>query len=203
RNFGEHIPGVDRLSLLHENVRSHGEQIPCDRVLAVLFLDGHAWTQRRAAMLDYDLARKAGDLVKLFLHRDAFDNVTIGYPAAGIRQNRQRIRVPLDELLAHLYPFAVLELDLGPVHNRILFPLTSGFVIDGDLRIPAHHDPLAFLVADRDSRVMNVRIPLRIEAHKPQRSGMLWVKDGLLHDLARSSSDVKGAHGELRSRLAD
>ena len=65
-------------------------------------------------MLDDNFAREAGDFVEFLLHRDAFDDVAIGNLSADLGQNRQRVRIPFDELLANSTRSPSLILILAP-----------------------------------------------------------------------------------------
>src|SRR2546427_6831947 len=64
-------------------------------------------------MVDDDLARQAGHLIELFLHGDAFHDVAERHPPADFGEDREGVRVPLDESLTHGDLAPVLDLDLG------------------------------------------------------------------------------------------
>src|SRR5207302_8803083 len=110
--------------------------------LAGLILDRDAGTIRRARMVDDDLARQAGHLIELFFHRDAFHDIAERNSPADFGEDGKRVRVPLDESLTHADLATVLDLDLGPVHHRILLALPPGLVMHADLGVSAHADPV-------------------------------------------------------------
>src|SRR3990167_4929751 len=103
-------------------------------------------------MLDDHFTRQTRDLIELILHGHTFDDVTIGDPSTNLRQDGQRIGIPLDELLTDSNPIAIADLNLGTIDHGILLPLTTVLVNDRDLGVAAHHNPYAVLVSDGDSR---------------------------------------------------
>ena len=64
-------------------------------------------------------AREAGDLVDLFVERDAFLQVLELHGAADFGEDGEGVRIPLGERLAELDAVAVLDLELGAVDDRV------------------------------------------------------------------------------------
>src|SRR2546422_104256 len=147
------------LPLFDEDVSPNRQHVTGDRIraghfggLAGLILDGDAGTIGGARMVNDALARQAGPLTDLFFHRDAFHDVAERSPPADFGEDGQRVRAPLDEPLTYADLAPVLDLDLGPVHYRILLALPPRLVMHGDLGVPAHDDPVPILAPDRDRR---------------------------------------------------
>src|SRR5215471_9722535 len=211
RNLGKYISRIHRRTFFHKNVGTHRQQIPRHRRCATrhfcrlspFILDRYARTQCGARMFDNDLPRQTGYLIELFLHCDAFHDVTVGDFPADFGKDRQRVRIPLNKLLTKLDAVAVFDLDFGAVDDRVFFALAAVVVHNRDLGIAVHDDPFAFLVPDGYAAVVHVGVLFRIEAHELHMPGMLGFEDGLLDHLTGRSTDMECPHGQLRAWLAD
>src|SRR4051812_19065949 len=96
RDLRQHVAGFHRLAVLHHQVRMRRHVVFADDLPRfVLDLD------RRLLLLvrrvDDDEAREAGDLVHLFMDRQALDDVLEPDGARLLGQDRERIRIPLDQ----------------------------------------------------------------------------------------------------------
>ncbi len=149
--------------------------------LSPLILDRDARTQRRATMLNDDLAGEASNLIELFLHRDAFNDVSIRHLASDFGENGQRVRIPFDQFLSQLDTTTVFHLDLGAINDSVLLTLTPCLIDNGDLGIPIHDDPFTLFILHRNSRVREVGIFLGIEAHELDSARMLGFSHRLLN----------------------
>ena len=85
RDLRDNLAGVDEIAFLRHDVRADGQEVTrsrssCPELLGLAglgVLDRDARAEVRGARLDDDLAREAGDLVELLVHRDAFDEVAV------------------------------------------------------------------------------------------------------------------------------
>jgi hypothetical protein len=95
--------------------------------------------------------RQAGDFVDFFVQRDPFLQVFELHGAADFRQDGEGVRIPLDHDLAERDRIALVDLELGAVHNRVALALAVLFVDHGDRTLPVHDHQIAFLRLDRDA----------------------------------------------------
>ncbi len=115
RDLGEHVAGADLIAVLNDDVRPDRQQVTrieraarqLQGLAALRALDRDARAQVGGARLDDHLARQAGDLVELFGHRDAFDDIAELHDAADFAEDRHREGVPLGEELAGAYLVAL------------------------------------------------------------------------------------------------
>ena len=98
RDLGDDLAGVDALAVLRDDVRADREEVArvevaFARASSVSPVSGSLIVMRGreigGARLDDDLAREAGDLVELLLHRDAFDEVAVLHDAADLGEDRR------------------------------------------------------------------------------------------------------------------
>ena len=69
--------------------------------------------------VDDDEAREAGDLVDFLVHRDAFEDVLEADLARLLGEDREGVRIPLDQHLALLDLLPVLHLQPRAVDDRV------------------------------------------------------------------------------------
>ena len=92
--------------------------------------------------------RQAGDFVHFFVHGDAFLQVLELNRAADFGQDREGVRIPLDQDLAELDRLAVFDLQLGAVDHRVALLFAALLVHDGDRAVAVHGDQVAALAFD-------------------------------------------------------
>ena len=161
--------------------------------LAGLVLD----LDRRLLLLvrrvDDDEARQAGDLVDFLVDREALDDVLEAHRAQLLGEDRERVRIPLDEHLALLDLLAVLHLQPRAVDDRIALAVAALLVLDDERAVAVHDDQLAaFLVGLDDDHALVV-----------DGARVTRIERVLIGDARRRSADVERAHRQLRARLAD
>ena len=146
---------------------------------------------RLLAPIDNDTARDARRLVRDFTHRNAFGQVDIVGGALGFRNNRQGVGVPLRQFLAGLDGRAFVGKDTGTIGQPVPGAFPVVFVDQDDFAVP-RHDHRNIVGVDDDIPVYHL-----------DRSRMGRLDRGLLRTALGRTADVEGAHGQLRSRLAD
>jgi hypothetical protein len=67
------------------------------------------------------------------------------HSAADFSQDREGVRIPLDQRLSELHVIAVTNLQLGAVYNRVTFFFASSIVNDRDRSSAVHHHQIARL----------------------------------------------------------
>ena len=146
---------------------------------------------RLLAPVDDHLVRDAGGLVDDLAHRHALDQVDVVGDTLALRDDRQRVRIPLGQLLALLHHAALVDQQLGAVGNAMARALAAVLVDQNDLAVAPHDDRDA-LAVDDDVAVLDRDL------------GVIDRLDrGLLRTALHGAADVEGAHGQLRARLAD
>src|SRR5262249_49191318 len=141
--------------------------------------------------IDHDVTRQARNLVDFFVQRETFLQVLELHGAADFGEDREGVRVPLDQYIAEVDVRTVLDLHFGAVDDPVAFFFGALVVDDGDGAVAVHRHQRAFLGAPGDEVD---------EAHAPV---VLGIEARLLADARGRAADVEGTHGELRSRLAD
>ena len=162
--------------------------------LALLVLDHHRRPELRAARVgapvDDDALGDAGRLVGRLDHRGAFHDVLVVDGAGGLGQQRAHVGIPLRQPLSAGDGVALLDEEAGAVGNAVRRALLAALIDDEELDVAAHdHGPLGRVDGDR----LVAERQRALEARFQER----------LVDHLRRPADVEGAHGELRSRLAD
>ncbi len=99
--------------------------------------------------------------------------------------------IPFDQHVAQRDLLTVFDLHLGAVHDRVTLLLAALVVNDGDRAVAVHHHQVTFLGPHGD------------QVDEAHRAVVLGIEARLLADSRSRATDVEGAHGELRSRLAD
>ena len=133
----------------------------------------------------------AGGLVQHLAHRHALDEVEVVRDAFALGDDRQRVGIPLRQLLALGHLGAVIGQQLGAIGHAVAGPLAARLVAQHHLAIAAHDDGHALAV---DDHVAVLDRELGIEGGFHAR---------LLGAALDGAADVEGPHGELGARLAD
>src|SRR5438132_1490705 len=198
RNAGDHLAGLDGIAVVDRDVGTHRQVVAGGGLgpgqvlrIALVVLDADAGLRLGVAALDDRLAREAGDLVELLVHRHALDDVREADGASDLGDDGGRERIPLRELGADLDLLAFLHVQLGAVADVVALALAAVLVRDHQLAIPVHHDGRAVLALDRLQGV---------EVHY---AGVPVLDGARFRAPGGRAADVEGAHGELRAGLAD
>src|SRR6185312_3282942 len=197
RDLGDDVARLDGVAVVDVDVRADRQEVT--RLLrrardllglAVLVLDRDTRTSVGVLRLDDDLAREAGDLVELLLHRHLVDDVAVLQDAGDLGEDRHRERIPLRQqrLRGNLLPF--LDEDLGAVGQRITLALAARVVGEDELAVAVHRHEVALLGHDLQVLELHVTFVARLERRL------------LGADLA-DAADVERTHRQLRARLAD
>src|ERR1017187_9469932 len=133
----------------------------------------------------------AGDLVQLLLHGEAVHQILEVDGATDFGQNRERVRIPLEQDLAVLHRSAVFHQHAGAVIRRVAFLFAALVVDHRHDAVAVHGDQLAGLAAHR------------LDADVAGETVALAILLGLLVDARRRATDVEGTHGQLRAGFAD
>ena len=192
RDLGQHVAGVDLFPVAHHQVGVGRHQVllavaPRRRIRTHLDL--------RLALLvgriGNDQLAHAGDFVDLLLQREPVDQVLEVDDAGHLGQDRERVRIPLEQDLVALHGSAVFHQHARAVDHRVAFLFTALIVHHRHDAVAVHRDQFARLAANRlDADVAGETVGLRILR-------------GLLADTGRGTADVEGTHGELRAGFAD
>ena len=147
RNLREDVARRHHLAVLHHQVRVR-RHVVFAVDLAVLALDLHGRLLLLVRRVDDDEAREAGDLVDFLVHRDAFENVLEADLARLLGEDRERVRIPLDEHLALLDRLAFLHLEARAVDDRIALAVAPLRVLHDERSAAVHDDQVAVLRLD-------------------------------------------------------
>src|SRR6185295_13106219 len=131
------------------------------------------------------------DFVHLFLHGDTLMQFLEVNNTRDFRQNRERIRIPFEQILVALYRRTVFHENLRAVHNLVALLLAVLFVDNGEDRIAVHRDQFA------------LRITNGVDAEELHKSIGLRILFGLLARTRCRTADMEGTHGELSAGLTD
>ena len=127
------------------------------------------------------------------MDRHPFDDVLEADSAGFLGEDRERIRIPLDEHLAGLDLLAVLHLQPRAIHDVVALAVAALLIFDDERAVTVHDDQLAaFLVRLDDDQALVV-----------DRAGVPRVERVLLGHARRRAADVERAHRQLRAGLAD
>ena len=97
RDLRQHVAGRDRVAILHHQVSARRHQVTL-AALGALDDDGRlALLVRR---IDHHVTRQAGDFVHFFVQRQAFLQVLELHRAADFGEDREGVRIPLDQDIA-------------------------------------------------------------------------------------------------------
>ena len=145
RDLGDDVARLDGVAVVDVDVRADRQEVT--RLLrrarhllglAVLVLDRDARTRVGVLRLDDDLAREAGDLVELLLHRHLVDDVAVLHDAGDLGEDRHRERIPLGEQRLRPDLLPVLDEELGAVGERVALALAAGVVGEDELAVAVH-----------------------------------------------------------------
>ena len=92
---------------------------------------------------EHDQLRHAGDFVDLLLQREAVDQVLEVNHAADFGENRERVRIPLEQDLVGLDRGAVFDQNARAVDHRVAFLFAALIVHDGHDAVAVHGDQFA------------------------------------------------------------
>src|SRR5579864_499473 len=137
------------------------------------------------------MSRQTGDFVHFFVQGDAFLQVFELDCAANFRQDREGVRIPLDQYLAKLDRVALVDLDLGAIHHRVALALAALFIDHRDRALPVHHHQVARFCLDG------------LQVNEAHRTVVLGFQARLLRDSRCRTADVEGTHRELRAGFTD
>ena len=139
RDLREHVAREDRLAVGHHQVRVRRHVVLVHH-LAVRRHD----LDRRLLLLvrrvDDDEPRQARDLVDVLVDRHLVDDVLEADRAAALGEDRERVRIPLDEDLALLDVLAVAHLEVRAVDDRVALADDALVVHDVDRAAAVHDD---------------------------------------------------------------
>src|SRR5690606_16755008 len=142
-------------------------------------------------VLDDDRGNAARRFVEFAFHGDAGDHVLEHERATLFRQNRHVVRVPLGKHRALFDPFAVADRKVGADNNVVRLEFLVVVVDDLDRAGLVEHD--AGAVGRR----------YKTEAAVANDTGRANANLGRLEAAGRDTTDMEGAHRELRARLTD
>src|SRR5919204_191921 len=195
---GDDLAGLDGVAVVDGDVRADRQVVPGGRLrsgqglrVALVVFDADARLRLGVAALDDRLAREAGDLVELLVHRHALDDVREADHARHLGDDGRRERVPLGELGADVDLLAFLHVQLGAVDHVVALALATVLVGDHYLAVAVHDDGRAVLALDRLQRV------------EVDHAGVPVLDGARFRAPRRRAADVEGAHGELGAGLAD
>jgi hypothetical protein len=135
---------------------------------------------------------KPRDLINLLGDRNAFFDVLELYQTRVFGNDRTRVRIPTGQPGTGLDRLSIGNLQRRTVGNFVLLPLATVVVGDQDLAGTGDDDLLALGAGDVAHG--------RSEAHDARAVRLDLAGNGRAR---RCTTDVEGAHGQLRSRLAD
>src|SRR5690349_16117307 len=102
--------------------------------------------------------------------------------AGDFGENRERVRIPLEQVLVALYAGAFLDEDLRAVNDLVAFFFAVLVVDDGQDTVAIHGDQLA------------LRIPNGVDTEEANESIGLGVLLGLLARTGSGATDVERTH---------
>ena len=129
RDLRQDVSGEDLVAVLHHEVSAAGHQIALV-ALGALDEDGRLALLIRSVG-DHE-TRQAGDLVDLFVERDALLQVLELHRAADLGEDGEGVRVPLCQGLAERDVRTLFHLQLRAVDDLVALLLAATLVDDGD-----------------------------------------------------------------------
>src|SRR5208283_520888 len=187
-DLGQHIAGADQVAILHHEVGTGGHQVT---LAGFATLDDDRGLALLVGRIADHVTRQAGDFVDFFVQGDAFLQVLELHRAADFGQDGEGVRIPLDQNLAERDRVALVDLDLGAVHDGVALALAVLLVHDRDRTLAVHDHQIAGLGLDG------------LQSDEAHGAVVLSFEAGLFGDSRRRTADVEGTHGELGSGLAD
>ena len=194
RDLGQYVARVDLFAVANHQVRvRRHEVLLCLRPRTRRAFGSHddGGLALFVGRIHHYQLRHAGHFVHLLLQRQAVDQVLKVNRAGDLGEDRERIRIPFEQVLVGLDRSAVFRQNAGAVNHLIALLLAGLVVHHGDDAVAVHGDQFAGLTANRlNADVLGESVELRILR-------------GLLVDSRSRSTDVERTHSELRARLAD
>ena len=189
-NLGQHISGVQLLSVPHHQVGVGGNEVFFEPLVVgaanlnpgLLFLVGG---------VGHHPLRQTGNFVHLFLQGDPLLQIVEADHASHFGQDREGVRVPLKNDLVGRNRLPVLDAKLGAVDNLVAFFLASLLIDDGHDAVAVHGHQVAEVVADRG------------DGNKLGKAIGLGILGGLFGNPRGGAANMKSAHRQLRTGLAD
>ena len=188
RDLRQHFARRDLVAILDHEVSTRRHEVT---LVALGALDDDRGLALFVGRIHHDQTRETGHFVHFFVQRQAFLQVLELHGAADFGQDREGVRIPLDQHLAQRNLLAFFDLHLAAVDDRVALLFAALFVDHGDRTVAVHHHQVAFLGTDRD------------QVDEAHRAVVLGVEARLLADSRSRTADVEGTHRELRSRFAD
>src|SRR6185369_15433369 len=182
------VARVNLVSVLHHEVSAAWHEVTLVGLAALHDDCRLTFFVRR---IHHDETREAGDFVHFFVEGRAFVQVLEGYGAADFGQDREGVRIPLNQDLAKLNRSSFFHLDAGAINHLVAFLFATLLVDDHDGTVAVHHDQIARLGADG------------LQVDEANDTVVLGIEARLLADSRCGTTDVEGTHGELRARFAD
>src|SRR6185437_6433135 len=192
RDLGENIAGVNLVTVLHHEVGAGWHEVALvGRRRDLGRLDDDGRLTLLVGGLGDDETGEAGDLVDLFVDRDAFLQVLELHGAGDLGEDGEGVGVPLAEQAAELDLRSILNAKLGAVDEGVALLLATLLVDDGERAGAIHDHQATFLGADGD------------EIDEVRLAGVLGLEVRGVCNARSGAADVEGTHGELRAGLAD
>src|SRR5690606_8840200 len=197
RDTRDDVARLDLVAVGHRQNGADGQQVTRVRTarqlgVAVALGDAHGRTQVRAARagapVGDDALGDARGLVRLFLDRQAFDQVLEAHHAAHFREDRGGVGVPLGQALVLGHLAAVLDAQARAVRHLVGFAVLA---VDGhgDHDVAAHGHRIA--MSGDNGRAGHL-----------DDTGVGRLEERGFRHLGRTA-DVEGPHRQLGARLAD
>src|SRR5580704_3795479 len=194
RNLRQHIARVDFFAVANHQVRVGRHEVLLGvraRALRAFRTHDDSGLPLLVGRIHHHQLRHAGHFVHLLLQRNAVEEILEVDRAGDFSQDRERIRIPFEQVLIALHGRAVFGQNSRAIYHLVALLLAALIVHHRDDAVAVHGDQLAGLAANRlNADVLGEAIELRILR-------------GLLVDSRSGSTDVERTHGELRARLAD
>src|SRR5580704_7412655 len=187
RNLCQHVAGRNRVAVLNHQVGSRRHEV----ALARLALDDDGGLALLVGRIADHVTREAGDFVDFLVQSHALLQVFELHGAADFGQDGEGVRIPLDHHLAERDRIAIIDQQLGAVHDRVALAFAVLVVDHRDRTLTVHDDQVPRLRLDG------------LEADEAHVAVILGIETRLLGDSRRRTTDVEGTHGELGSRFAD
>src|SRR5579862_4918716 len=111
--------------------------------------------------------------------------------ASNFGQDRERVRIPLQQDLVGLYRRTLFDEDARAVDHVVAFLLAALVIDQYQFAVAVHGDQIAILVAHG------------LDSEEARETIRLRVLRRLFGNTSRRSADVERTHGELRAGLAD
>ena len=188
RRLGEDVTRLHDIPFVNLDVGFLGEVVEAEGLAVVV-------EQRDLGLIDplvlHDHPTDVTAGILFDAHRLALDDVLVADLARHLREDRDRVRVPLDEHGARLDLLPLLHLQNRTSRNVDLLEIVPLGIADRDLTVAGEHDLLAVLVGHTP------------EAGKADRAGTLCLALVFLEGTLADAADVKRAHRQLRTWLAD